>query len=200
VFCLSLLIMSLASSDCRHLSHHHSSYFLLFCMYVHMNSASYFVRCWHLVSCKPHHQALIIYSRVSEPVGHGRIFNGSRQGNIEIEYIWQVELLTKTNNKQAWPSHWLQRTSCHWKLFLFLLCACARVVAIRKCYSRWTADLVLVCWSNKKVKWWRHTNFTWLSSSIILIYFSIYTCTKYSEHIMKLSLNSLIILLSSLQQ
>jgi len=27
-----------------------------------------------LVSDKPHHLALMVYSRVSQPVGHGRIF------------------------------------------------------------------------------------------------------------------------------
>jgi len=47
--------------------------------------------CWFSVSGKPHHSVLIIYSRISQPVGRGRIFDCSRPGIIEIEYVLQVE-------------------------------------------------------------------------------------------------------------
>ena len=47
--------------------------------------------CWLFVSGKLHYSALIVYSRISQLLSHGRIFDGSRPGNIEIEYILQVE-------------------------------------------------------------------------------------------------------------
>jgi len=56
---------------------------------------AYFVKffpCWFLVSCMLHHSALIIYSRVSQPVSHGRIFDVSRPGISETAYVLQVEL------------------------------------------------------------------------------------------------------------
>jgi len=56
-----------------------------------MDSPSYFLPCWLLISCKLHHLSLIVYSRVSQPVGHGKTFDGSRSGNIEVEDVWQVE-------------------------------------------------------------------------------------------------------------
>jgi len=34
---------------------------------------------------------VIVYSRVSQPVGHGRILIGSRPGITDIEYVLQVE-------------------------------------------------------------------------------------------------------------
>jgi len=49
-----------------------------------------------------------------------------------------------SNNKQARPSHWLQRTLCYKKLFKFLLCACATDIAMDKLYSQWAAAPVCV--------------------------------------------------------
>jgi len=65
-----------------------------------MNPGSYFLPCWHLISCKPHHLVLIVYSRVSQPVGHGRICEGLQPGNIEIEHIWQVEPFINENEQR----------------------------------------------------------------------------------------------------
>ena len=85
--CLSLSIMSLTFSDCRH----HSLLFLFCLLSLHTvciyepGSFHQFFPCWLVVSGKPRHLALIVYSRVSQPVGHGRIFDGSRPGIIEIE-------------------------------------------------------------------------------------------------------------------
>jgi len=79
-------------SDFSHLCRHYFSHFSAF-LYAHMDLA-YIVKnfpCWFLVSGKPHHSVLIIYSRNSEPVGQGRIFDCSRPGIIEIEYVLQVE-------------------------------------------------------------------------------------------------------------
>ena len=44
--------------------------------------------CWLFASGKLHYSALIVYSRVSQLLSHGRIFDGSRPGNIEIEYFF----------------------------------------------------------------------------------------------------------------
>ena len=62
-------------------------------LYADMDQA-YFVNFFSggvLVSGKPHHSALLVYSRVSQPVGHGLIFDDSRPDIIETEYILQVE-------------------------------------------------------------------------------------------------------------
>jgi len=80
-----------AFSACSHLFHHYSCYFSSF-LYAYTDTA-YFVKffpCLILVSGKPHHSTLIVYSRVSEPVDHGRIFDGSPAGIIETEYVLRV--------------------------------------------------------------------------------------------------------------
>jgi len=51
---------------------------------------------WLLVSNNPHQLALIICSRVSQPMGHGRIFDESRPGIIErwwAKIIWAKMVL-----------------------------------------------------------------------------------------------------------
>jgi len=81
-----------AFSDFSHLCHHYFSHFSAF-LYAHMDLA-YIVKnfpCLLSVSGKQHHSVLIIYSRISQPVGRGRIFDCSRPGIIEIEYILQIE-------------------------------------------------------------------------------------------------------------
>ena len=73
-------------SDFSHICHHYYSHFSAF-LYAHMDLA-YIVKkfpCWLSVSGKPHHSVLIIYSRISQSVGHGRIFDCSRTGIIKNE-------------------------------------------------------------------------------------------------------------------
>jgi len=58
------------------------SIFSAFFLHRHLCSRRH--RC--LVSFKPHHLALNVYSRVSQPVGH-KDFDVWRPGNVEIEYV-----------------------------------------------------------------------------------------------------------------
>jgi len=83
---------------------------------------AYFVKIFPLltVSGKPHHSALIVYSRVSQPTGHGRIFDGSRPCIIEIEYVLQV------NSRKRWllmSCKWHNTLSCDYAF---------GIIAIRK--------------------------------------------------------------------
>jgi len=61
-----------------------------------MNLAKLFKFSSLLVSCKPHHLALIVYSTISQPVGHGRIVTGHGQVLLKWSAFDKSNLLTKT--------------------------------------------------------------------------------------------------------
>jgi len=121
--CFSLSIYDSCFSDCSHLSHHYSSYFHAFlCSYM---DPSYFVSfCWLLVSGKPHHSALLVYTRISQPVGHGRIVDGSRPGIIEIECVLHIEHFN-VNVSSSWAANDMIRAL----LSLFVIDYCNTEVA-----------------------------------------------------------------------
>jgi len=82
-----------AFSDCSHYFSHFSAL-----LYAYIDLA-YIVKnfpCWLSVFGKSHHLVLILYSWISQPMGHGRIFDCSRPGIIEIEYVLQLNPLTQT--------------------------------------------------------------------------------------------------------
>jgi len=118
---------------------------------------------------------VFVYVRVSQPSGHGRIFDGARPCRL---YFWNwVHLARWTSKtgpyvamkrkleaglmwKMTWsvPYHVLSlgylcflttnrlrlcidcSAHCIIKCFLFLLYACATIVALEKLYSRWAMD------------------------------------------------------------
>ena len=69
------------------------------------NSLS-FLPCWLLVSCMPHHLALIVYSRVSQPVGHRRILTSHSQVLLKFSVFDKSNLLTKTLVVQELHTTW----------------------------------------------------------------------------------------------
>jgi len=77
--------------------------------------------------------------------------NEIQKNNVEDNLICALSCIEPwisllSNNEQAQPSHWLQRSVCYFKLFLFLLCACATIVALEKMYSRWATDPLFINW------------------------------------------------------
>jgi len=152
--------MSLTFSDCRYRYHHYSSYFSAFGKLAYMNRAPCFLPYRLLVSCKPHHLVLIVYSKVSQSVGHGRIFDGSRPGNTEIEYIWRVEPFDENYQQISSAFALIIANVVSLKVVLIsapCVCSGCRNGELLHFYRGWVADLVFT-----------HSHAT-LTSRIVLI-------------------------------
>jgi len=72
----------------------------------HMYPTSYFLPFELLVSSQQRNWAIIVYYRVSLSMwATEELLTGHRQVTVKLSTFDQLSLLTKTNNKEARPSH-----------------------------------------------------------------------------------------------
>jgi len=89
--------MSVAVSDCCHLSHLYSYFFCFFYMCIYEPGVIFSsLLAFSLLQTASFGFDRLLQGFSSQLVNHGRSFDGSRPENIEIEHVRQVE---KTNNK-----------------------------------------------------------------------------------------------------